>query len=43
MEQPSNDPIFRVAGRLLRHFVAFDSDTIEAHDVPPHRIADSRL
>jgi TorA maturation chaperone TorD len=43
MGQTSDDPIFRVAGRLLRDFVAFDSDTIKAHDVPPHRIADSRL
>jgi TorA maturation chaperone TorD len=43
MVETGKDPLFRAAGRLLRDFVAFDSDTIEAHDVPPHRIADSRL
>ncbi len=43
MDHASNDPIFRAAGRLLRYFVAFDSDTIEAHELPPYRISDSRL
>jgi TorA maturation chaperone TorD len=43
VDHASNDAIFRTAGRLLRYFVAFDSDRIEAHDLPPHRIADSRL
>lgn len=38
MDQAGNDPIFRAAGRLLRDFVAFDADAIEAHDIPPHRI-----
>ena len=43
MDEASNDPLFRTAGRLLRDFVAFDANTIEAHDAPAHRIADSRL
>lgn len=43
LAETGKDELFRAAGRLLRDFVVFDSDTIEAHDVPAHRIADSRL
>ena len=35
LDQTSNAPVFRAAGRLLRDFVAFDVDTIEAHDGHP--------